>query len=259
MKIYFACEGAQDLEKQTGYDFPEIQNVLVSYHRINNIKKIQGLEKRKSFLDSGAFSAHTRGAKIDIDAYIHFIEQTKSLWVAYAGLDVIGDFIATQRNQEYMESKGLTPIPTFHYLSPIERLDELLKKYPYIALGGLVQISTRKKEMEQWLDYCFSRIVKVSPLPKIHGFGVNSLWALKKYPFYSVDATSWKQGGIHGRVVELKGFQTVARDKKTLKGKAYYFNGQHYRVGNKKNVEVLLKLEKMLTELWAKRGITFNE
>ena len=41
------------------------------------------------FLDSGAFSAWTRGMEIDIQKYIEFIKQNQDIITVYANLDVI--------------------------------------------------------------------------------------------------------------------------------------------------------------------------
>ena len=49
------------------------------------------MNRIKWFLDSGAFSAFTQGAEIDIQEYIEFIKEHKDYLEAYANLDVIGD------------------------------------------------------------------------------------------------------------------------------------------------------------------------
>ena len=53
-------------------------------------------------LDSGAFSVYKSKVKIDIDAYIKFIEDNK-IKIAI-NLDVLGDDKASFENWEYMES-----------------------------------------------------------------------------------------------------------------------------------------------------------
>ena len=78
------------------------------------------------FLDSGAFSAWTRGVEIDIQKYIEFIKQNQDVITVYANLDVIspGRFSMgtkesaelTLRNQKIMEQAGLSPLPVFHSL-----------------------------------------------------------------------------------------------------------------------------------------------
>lgn len=105
-----------------------------------------GLLNRNLFLDSGAYSAFSRGEKIDIDEYIKFIQKYQNNIKIYAGLDVIGNYIETRKNLEYMESKGLKPLPTFHFGSPLSELERMIDKYDYIALGGLVPLSMKRKK-----------------------------------------------------------------------------------------------------------------
>jgi hypothetical protein len=145
------------------------------------------------FLDSGAFSAFTQKTSVDLKAYIAFIKEHIDLLTVYANLDVIGDPEATERNQKTMEKAGLHPLPCFHYGEPIEYLYKLLKKYDYIALGGMAAgIST--KDRSDWLDVLFSKHLcdgQGVPRVKVHGYGMTSLPLMFRYPWYSVDSTSW--------------------------------------------------------------------
>ena len=65
--------------------------VLLSY--LEKKKIISTLENEilptKIFIDSGAYSAFTRGIKIDIDEYISFLNKYHSSFDLYASLDVI--------------------------------------------------------------------------------------------------------------------------------------------------------------------------
>jgi len=153
------------------------------------------------FLDSGAFSAWSKGVEIDIYEYINFIKENEKYIDVYANLDAIGDPKATLKNQKIMEKAGLNPLPCFHYGEPIKYLKHYLKKYDYIALGGMVPIST--KDLLPWLTDLFTNHLcdkKGNPLVKIHGFGMTSLKLMLKFPWYSVDSTSWvvtgRMGGI---------------------------------------------------------------
>lgn len=145
------------------------------------------------FLDSGAFSAWSRGATIDIQEYISFIKEHKKRLKAYAVLDVIGDAEATWQNQLIMEKAGLMPVPCFHFGEPFKYLQRYVDKYKYIAIGGLARMGTRKTEMFGFLDKCFSLICDKDGMPKVktHGFAVTGMYAMKRYPWYSVDSTSW--------------------------------------------------------------------
>lgn len=167
------------------------------------MKAIMKKDKKKIdlFLDSGAYSAFSQGAKIDIYEYINFIKEHEKHLSVYANLDVIGDPIGTWENQVIMESEGLTPLPCYHYGENIKWLKKYLKKYDYIALGGMVPVST--KNLRPWLDTLFSDYLCDStgmPIAKIHGFGMTSLRLMLRYPWYSVDSTSWVMTGRMGAV-----------------------------------------------------------
>lgn len=153
------------------------------------------------FLDSGAFSAWSQGAEINIHNYIEFIKKNIKYIDTYAVLDVIGNAEKTLKNQRIMEKAGLSPLPCFHYGEDIKYLKRYLKNYDYIALGGMVPIST--KDLRPWLDELFSKHICSKdgmPKVKIHGFGMTALTLMLRYPWYSVDSTSWvvtgRMGGI---------------------------------------------------------------
>lgn len=154
------------------------------------------------FLDSGAFSALSQGVDINIDEYILFIKEHLKYWSVYSNLDVIGDPEATYKNQKYMESKGLNPLPCFHYGTDEKYLRRYLKQgYQYIALGGMVPITTHN--LIPWLDSLFLKYftdTKGWPLFNIHGFGISRVNIMIRYPWYSVDSTSWVATGRFGSI-----------------------------------------------------------
>jgi hypothetical protein len=158
--------------------------------------------KVQLFLDSGAFSAWSQDSPINIDEYIAFIKENESSIDLYANLDVIGSAQGTWQNQVYIEKAGLNPLPTFHYGEDIKWLQRYLSKgYDYICLGGMVPISTR--DLKFWLDDIFSNYICDSsgmPKVKVHGFGLTSFPLMMRYPWYSVDSTSWVVTGRMGSI-----------------------------------------------------------
>lgn len=271
MKIYFAGVGMPfKLEMSFRKNSIEEENcVLRSYLEVKstgpqyplltkNVKSI----KKQIFLDSGAFTAFTQGTKIDIDDYIKVIKESNvSL---YACLDVIGDWRATKKNQEYMESQGLEPLPTFHYQSPLSELRRLCNKYDYIALGGLVPLAMKRKVMCSWLDKCWKVIFEESvkkgkPLTKVHGFGVNSFFIWDKYPFYSVDATSWVVGGRFRKVIKFQNNKIMGFTKSSvLCLQALKCWKKDYTDLNIQNLREYRKAADFITRVWEKRGIKFT-
>lgn len=152
------------------------------------------------FLDSGAFSAWTQKTSIDIHEYINFIKEHADILEVYANLDVIGiggkqpnrlTAEKTLENQRIMEAAGLNPLPCFHFGEPFEFLQYYVDNYDYLALGVA---GNSGSAIIPWLDECFGKYIcdeNGIPKIKIHGFAITSLKAMLRYPFYSVDSTSW--------------------------------------------------------------------
>lgn len=144
------------------------------------------------FLDSGAYTAWTQGKKIDLDRYIRFIKAHEQDFSLYAVLDVIGSAEGTLRNQEYMEAAGLRPIPTFHFGEDFSYLRRYVDGYDYIAIGGLAAMGMCS-DMISFLNQAFDIICDSDGVPKVkvHGFAVTSIRAMIRWPWYSVDSSSW--------------------------------------------------------------------
>lgn len=200
MIIYFAgWEAATSLTKLTKVK-ELIKNVLTSYHYNKKADwyRKERISGKNIFLDSGAFSAWSQKKYINIASYADFLNRIKDYLTAYAVLDDILDYKKTLKNQEYLESQGLNPIPCFHYGEPPELLKDYVDKYDYIALGGMVPISP--PQLKFWLDDIFHKYHNT----KFHGFGLTSLYLMRKYHWHSCDSSSCVAGSKFARVMFLE-------------------------------------------------------
>ncbi len=265
MRIYFAGVDhrimREVVEKGGG------KNVLTSYW-IQKTRDLKVYEPFNLFLDSGAFTAYTKHKVIDLDKYAEFCHREAREGMIYANLDVIGDPVKTEQNQRYLERKGLTPIPVFHNESPLGKLAEMRDEYEYLALGGLVPMSKDPKYMNNWLDRCFRILIPkiLGGKLKVHGFGVTNYKLLLKYPFYSVDSTSWLSGEAYGVMVKWDTEKKILKQSIAYKQREASLEHQmpihlhtHYRARSVYNVEQFLEMEKDITKIWAKRGIVYAE
>jgi hypothetical protein len=194
-------EAHRGAQQSTGAAAGLTLRLLVSYHYYRDTDFDKQLPKYfnepypEMFADSGAFSAMTQGADVDVHEYAAWVKRWKHYFTAYSNLDVIRDPVGTARNQAILEDQhGLSPLPVFHGGSPYSELERLIEQYPYIALGGLVGKSA---VYMPHLIRCFKLARGRSVF---HGFGVTSWRALKSLPWYSVDSSSWGQGFRYGMV-----------------------------------------------------------
>ena len=152
------------------------------------------------FMDSGAFSAFTKKTAVNLNEYIDFLHSCKDKLDVYCCLDVIGNVEATWKNFEEMKRAGLDPLPVYHSGEDEKYLRRCLE-YDYFCLGGMAKDSAAKLRVP-FLDKAFTIICDKNGIPKskVHGLGMTSFELMRRYPFYSVDSTSWALSAGMGSV-----------------------------------------------------------
>lgn len=197
-------------------------NILESYHYVHKDSFVRAMRKdgARVFLDSGAFSAHTLGVDLSITEYVRYIQRNKDIILDEDGvtmasvLDGIGDALKTWQNQDTMERLGVTPLPCFHFGEDIRYLEHYLSRYPYITLGGMVGRTVQ--QLQHWLDPLWERYLvdpSGNPRLKVHAFGITSVQIMQRYPWYSVDSSSWIQTAAFGNVFHPKWGPLSVSDK----------------------------------------------
>lgn len=216
---------------------------LESYHYIHKetfVKKIRK-DNVRVFLDSGAFSAFTKGVKVDLPRYCNWIKEHEDFIDFASVLDSIGDAQGTFENQVAMEKLGVTPLPCFHYGEDLRYLEYYVDNYEYITLGGMVPISS--PQLVLWLDDLWQNYLTDSnghPKLKVHGFGLTSVPLMERYPWYSVDSSSWVQIAANGGIFHPDVGVIAISDRSPARKMA----GQHYDTLPKIQQEALkLKIE----------------
>lgn len=164
-------------------------------------------------LDSGAFSVWTKGKQINIDDYIDFIKANLDIVDIVIALDVIpgtpNQPLTLQDRKEaakqsrinylYMLKKGISQeilMPVFHQGEEEKWLAKMVKDCEYVGISPANDKTPEQRAL--WIDnVCFDHIINPDGTPKVkfHGFGVTSIRLVKNYPWFSVDSTSWLNGG----------------------------------------------------------------
>lgn len=183
-------------------------NTPYSVEASNYLKLCQryGYNEGSLLLDSGAFSCFTLGVKLKLSEYSLWIRQQRGdtvPWVKfYSALDVIGDADLTWRNLKIMEKDGLKPRPVIHYGYTDKQIVRVVDEYNTFSIGGVVPLlrGSQRGELYRFLDHVVSKAVKRWSTPVIHGFGISVPSILVRYPFDSVDSSSWLAGARYARV-----------------------------------------------------------
>lgn len=191
------------------------------------------------------------------------------------------------KNYLKMKAAGLEPLPTFHQFEDEKWLKRYMNDTDYIGLAprkaGVRKAKLKDQEADdsnEWfLAECFKFVGfkpdSKTPARRLHGLGVASPRLMEMFPFYSVDSTAWLQGGranayriFLGRQAEL--IQTSewknnhhtcvpAIDRYRLPGEA----NENCEYGSyffaMRCMEVDVKLEKYITELWRLRGVVWED
>lgn len=183
---------------------------LESYHYFRG-SKVDGLRERRKdvgphdiFLDSGAFSMFTQKVAVNMEAYAEYILENQDLFHTASNLDHIGrgGEQKTYDNQKHLESLGVKVQPVHHARDDDKWLVKYLDEgYDYIFLGGMVPEST--EYLRVWLDRVWSKYLTNpdgTARIKVHGFGLTTYELMFRYPWFSVDSTSWIMGSRMGTI-----------------------------------------------------------
>lgn len=205
----------------------------------------------KLFVDSGAYTAYTKGISVDADDYIKYLNSITDSLTIFAQLDKIpGMFNRPKTKQEmyeapikswenylYMRSRLKEPkklLPIFHQgedfkhlINMLEWTDENGEHIPYIGVSPALDLPG----IENFLDISFDIIKNSSNSNvKTHAFGMTRLDILEKYPYTSADSTSWKLCAAMGSIYTPWG--TIYVSERGKYSKDYIFNQSKDAVSN---------------------------
>ena len=227
---HIGCDTAEPAEKAARLG---VKHYLESYYYVGKRKRVDEIRHAGAqiFLDSGAYSAFTLGTVVNLKAYCRYIRENDDIIAKEGGiacvsvLDSIGDPLQTWHNQQEMEKQGSTPLPCFHYGEDERYLEYYSTHYDYITLGGMVPISSL--QLLHWLDRIWTKYLtdpSGNPKVQVHGFGLTTKKLLERYPWTSVDSSSWVMSAAHGTVL-IPGLGPIAFSEHSPARK---ISGQHY-------------------------------
>lgn len=177
-------------------------NVLLSYEYFTDSYR-RVLENHdpagfRLMIDSGAFTAWTKGKQVDIHEYARFLGNLPAEWEVDAiQLDVIGDHKATLANFLRMLDMGVDVIPVFTRGAPIEDREIMYQHKDYVALGGLVNNPTYLPFVRYFMRTNEGR--------RVHWLGYTRPPDMKRYRPASVDSSAISGTQRYGAINYYRG------------------------------------------------------
>lgn len=249
MDIYMAgstFKGLDEWLQSKGYNklLSQVNDRKIIREWVNAKRTNPNTQRSKLFIDSGAFSAHTKGIEVDVDDYIEYLNLNDDALTVFAQVDKIpGTFGIPYTYQELQEAPMLSwenylymapklksrykLIPIFHQQEDFKWLRNLLE---YVDENGnhipYIGISTRNdapvKDKKAWLSMVFDIIARSSnPNVKTHAFGMTSISLLEQFPFTSADSTSWIMTAVNGSIFTEYGVLLISE---VSKGRQNHFD-----------------------------------
>jgi len=261
MKYFFA--GTETRQYAETLKRMNVVAALQSYYHLGFKRQPNEYQFPLYLLDSGGFTIRERGCdEINVNDYAEFINR-HDVKIAF-NLDT-ASMEESLKNQAVLENDTQAKIlPIYHYNDWCDGSDELKNwiddGYDYVAIAGS---RAPKTSRIRFYEYCFSIVRNRA---RIHGLAATAIDDMLRFPFYSVDSTTWlnaeKFGEWHefrnGRImkskslrVESKGPNPRVRDLNQLIADRGHFM--------RASITAYLEFEKYVTELWAQRGVTWAD
>lgn len=167
---------------------------------------------------------------IDIDKYLEHLEKHKDIIFKAVNLDVIPGQQGIKptekqtveaaeqgwKNYLYLKERGWNTIHVYHQGEPLWVLDRMLKDCDYIGISPNNDSSEVGKL--QWMDIIFRYILESdNPKIKTHGFAVTSPILVKRYPWFSVDSSSYSLTAAMGSILTPYGRIYISEQNKRKK------------------------------------------
>jgi hypothetical protein len=187
------------------------------------------------FLDSGAYTAFTKKTPIPLREYAEYVRRHKAIWTTCSSLDAIGSGEAAAKrsydNLKELEKYGAKVQPVFHVREPDRWLQRYIDEgYDYIFIGGMVPETTRWLMVR--LDQLWGDILTNpdgTAKVRTHGFGLTDQQLMFRYPWHSVDSTSWLMTGIFGACMFRNGRKLSKVVFSEESPQARKWKGWHYK------------------------------
>lgn len=279
MKLYAAVSGRAEPVVANRYP-----HVLVSFALDPRLAILDAYTPESLLIDSGAFSVWTKGHAIDVDEYgawcAALVRDVES--IAFVNLDVIpgvpgrkptGSEVehavaASMANADRLRgTHGLRVMEVFHYGESETVLDALLARRrvgEVLGVGGSVGVD--HGERTRWHDAVWRHVFDGPVVPPMHGLGASNEDLARRYPWWSVDSSTYTIPQRFGRTLNRRGRQEfikrpVGQHVRDHRGDPPEDTLRHSRSAQQIEAGRILdrwrRLERDMTRAWERRGIRY--
>lgn len=205
------------------------RNSLVSFANQQDVE-IAFENCDKVILDNGAFTMWTKGKKVNWDDYYKWVELYSNREFYFIP-DVIDG--SEDENDALLEDNPFSDgVPIWHIAESFDRLERLIDKYDFIAIGSSGEYSTLgTPKWHSRMDNVMKIICDEDGIPnvKIHMLRCLNPKIFTKYPFYSGDSTNLarnhKRDGGWNIINRIEKYNSPTRYKfrKNYEQQEFYF------------------------------------
>lgn len=159
----------------------------------------------KVILDSGAVTVDAQGKQMNIRKYAHWVRQAVAddCVLAAANLDVIRDPVASAVNLQRLHDLGVDAMPVVHNGTPGKVIDQVIEATSRVGIGGMTRQGTPKTAAIPYLVHCFAAAQRYGTLT--HGFGMTRQDWIARFPWTSVDSSTWSGAHRFGKMLLFDG------------------------------------------------------
>lgn len=286
MRIYLSAVETNEEHSRAIRD-SRAQSVLTSYHYVraldpkNKRYKIwsQAMAQASAkLIDSGAYSWQQQARKGHVAEdhnkffadYIPWLKRTREegladYWIELdIGMVVGAPWVHWQRQQWLRHGLGAGLIHVWHSMEHSWKdWEDMIAEAQRPGRSNYVAIEGNRLERDP-LDYDKFLAYAYKKGCRVHGFRLTSIEGnLKRYPFYSVDSTTWMTGVTFGSYLGMgkDGWLSLSKHSQPLwgSGKAPRRAGPMERLDFlTRSAKHWVELEKQVTEYWERKGIKWS-
>lgn len=264
MRVVFAL-GGRPQTQFTNFDIP-VKSLLVSFHYKSLLKCVDLFPQTDYLLlDSGAFSAWSAGASIDVIEYGDWLCQVKETYgkrikrIEAINLDVITNksdskevlkkaLDDSMKNLYYLKTRGHNVLPVHHQFESYSVLEDYSKEFDFICISPNNREHTNSKR--DYLDNCFSRIKATK---KTHGLAVTAEPLMMRYPWFSVDSSIVQTPYRYGRIGLRKKRTIGTSEKEGVNRNFPYLNRMAYET-----IKHLVTTADTASRFWKSKGVEWT-